>query len=91
MEHYERHCPPPERRFNCLIPPPTGYKVPIKWPRSRDEVWKENFYIWSATIFGPDESLWEGGMFGLRLTFGNNYPEKPHRVRFTSEIFHPNG
>nr|GEZ53133.1 probable methyltransferase PMT3 [Tanacetum cinerariifolium] len=30
MEHYERHCPLPERRFNCLIPPPTGYKVPIK-------------------------------------------------------------
>lgn len=27
MEHYERHCPPPERRFNCLIPPPHGYKV----------------------------------------------------------------
>ncbi|KAL3341021.1 hypothetical protein AABB24_025537 [Solanum stoloniferum] len=42
MEHYERHCPLPERRFNCLIPPPPGYKVPIKWPRSRDEVWKLN-------------------------------------------------
>ncbi|XP_060186986.1 probable methyltransferase PMT3 [Lycium barbarum] len=42
MEHYERHCPLPERRFNCLIPPPPGYKVPIKWPRSRDEVWKVN-------------------------------------------------
>ncbi|KAI3960125.1 hypothetical protein MKW98_016849 [Papaver atlanticum] len=42
MEHYERHCPLPERRFNCLIPPPPGYKVPIKWPRSRDEVWKPN-------------------------------------------------
>ncbi|CAM9000561.1 unnamed protein product [Rhodiola kirilowii] len=42
MEHYERHCPPPERRFNCLIPPPPGYKVPIKWPKSRDEVWKAN-------------------------------------------------
>eukprot|EP01018_Ginkgo_biloba_P025504 Gb_26012 [translate_table: standard] len=42
MEHYERHCPPPERRFNCLIPPPTGYKVPIRWPASRDEVWKVN-------------------------------------------------
>lgn len=27
MEHYERHCPPPERRYNCLIPPPVGYKV----------------------------------------------------------------
>ncbi|KAJ0860312.1 putative S-adenosyl-L-methionine-dependent methyltransferase [Helianthus annuus] len=27
MEHYERHCPLPERRFNCLIPPPNGDKV----------------------------------------------------------------
>ena len=27
MEHYEHHCPPPERRFNCLVPPPAGYKV----------------------------------------------------------------
>ncbi|KAH0876582.1 hypothetical protein HID58_063976 [Brassica napus] len=42
MEHYERHCPPPERKFNCLIPPPSGYKVPIKWPKSRDEVWQAN-------------------------------------------------
>ncbi|KAL6960518.1 uridine,cytidine kinase [Sarracenia purpurea var. burkii] len=42
MEHYERHCPSPERRYNCLIPPPTGYKIPIKWPASRDEVWKAN-------------------------------------------------
>ncbi|XP_022134004.1 probable methyltransferase PMT9 [Momordica charantia] len=42
MEHYERHCPPPERRYNCLIPPPTGYKIPIRWPNSRDEVWKAN-------------------------------------------------
>ncbi|PON41542.1 putative methyltransferase PMT [Parasponia andersonii] len=42
MEHYERHCPPPERQYNCLIPPPPGYKIPIKWPKSRDEVWKAN-------------------------------------------------
>ncbi|KAF6137206.1 hypothetical protein GIB67_030970 [Kingdonia uniflora] len=42
MEHYERHCPPPERRYNCLIPPPVGYKIPIRWPTSRDEVWKAN-------------------------------------------------
>ncbi|CAA0820152.1 Probable methyltransferase PMT9 [Striga hermonthica] len=42
MEHYERHCPPPERRYNCLIPPPIGYKIPIRWPTSRDQVWKAN-------------------------------------------------
>ncbi|BAS99204.1 probable methyltransferase PMT9 isoform X1 [Oryza sativa Japonica Group] len=42
MQHYERHCPPAHRRLNCLIPPPAGYRVPIRWPRSRDEVWKAN-------------------------------------------------
>ncbi|KAL2599125.1 hypothetical protein AAZV13_10G034700 [Glycine max] len=42
MEHYERHCPMPERRYNCLIPPPPGYKIPIKWPKSRDQVWRAN-------------------------------------------------
>ncbi|XP_076910745.1 putative methyltransferase PMT9 [Bidens hawaiensis] len=42
MEHYERHCPPATRRYNCLIPPPVGYKIPIRWPQSRDEVWKAN-------------------------------------------------
>ncbi|XP_020589065.1 probable methyltransferase PMT9 [Phalaenopsis equestris] len=42
MEHYERHCPPRNRRYNCLIPPPHGYRIPIRWPMSRDEVWKAN-------------------------------------------------
>ncbi|KAJ6794935.1 putative methyltransferase PMT9 isoform X1 [Iris pallida] len=42
MEHYERHCPSPDRRYNCLIPPPPGYKIPVRWPASRDEVWKAN-------------------------------------------------
>lgn len=34
---------------------------------------------------------YSGGAFSLRLTFGERYPEKPPRVRFTSEMFHPNG
>lgn len=25
-----------------------------------------------------------------RITFNENYPEKPPRIRFTTEIFHPN-
>ncbi|KAL9416999.1 hypothetical protein AB3S75_040067 [Citrus x aurantiifolia] len=35
----ERHCPPVFERKECLIPPPNGYKPPIKWPKSRDECW----------------------------------------------------
>ncbi|KAH9659006.1 putative methyltransferase PMT20 [Citrus sinensis] len=34
-------------RKECLIPPPDGYKPPIKWPKSRDECWYMNVpYDW---------------------------------------------
>ncbi|EFJ21402.1 hypothetical protein SELMODRAFT_151943 [Selaginella moellendorffii] len=42
MAFRERHCPPTSERFQCLVPPPDGYKVPIKWPKSRDECWYKN-------------------------------------------------
>ncbi|KVI12098.1 putative S-adenosyl-L-methionine-dependent methyltransferase [Cynara cardunculus var. scolymus] len=41
-EDLERHCPPLERRLFCLIPPPNDYKIPVRWPTSRDYVWRSN-------------------------------------------------
>ncbi|VFQ78029.1 unnamed protein product [Cuscuta campestris] len=41
-EELERHCPPLERRLFCLVPPPVDYKIPIRWPISRDYVWRSN-------------------------------------------------
>ncbi|KAF6167544.1 hypothetical protein GIB67_031745 [Kingdonia uniflora] len=41
-EELERHCPPPNFLLFCLVPPPTDYKLPIKWPISRDYVWRSN-------------------------------------------------
>ncbi|OAY46136.1 probable methyltransferase PMT11 [Manihot esculenta] len=41
-EKYERHCPGEGKGLNCLVPPPKGYRQPIPWPRSRDEVWYSN-------------------------------------------------
>ncbi|PPE01992.1 hypothetical protein GOBAR_DD00989 [Gossypium barbadense] len=43
----ERHCPPMLERKQCLVPPPDGYKPPIRWPKSRDECWYRNVpYNW---------------------------------------------
>ncbi|KAK8943292.1 putative methyltransferase PMT7 [Platanthera zijinensis] len=41
-EQLESHCPPLEERLFCLVPPPIDYKIPIKWPVSRDYVWRSN-------------------------------------------------
>ncbi|KAL6547701.1 putative methyltransferase PMT21 [Orobanche hederae] len=42
LSFLERHCPPLLERKECLIPPPDGYKLPIRWPKSRDECWYRN-------------------------------------------------
>ncbi|CAN1257365.1 Probable methyltransferase PMT11 [Linum perenne] len=41
-ERFERHCPAKGKGLNCLVPPPKGYRQPISWPQSRDEVWFSN-------------------------------------------------
>ncbi|CAA2991854.1 probable methyltransferase PMT11 [Olea europaea subsp. europaea] len=41
-EQFERHCPEKEKELDCLIPAPKGYRTPIRWPKSRDEVWFSN-------------------------------------------------
>ncbi|XAR62877.1 Sarcosine/dimethylglycine N-methyltransferase [Bertholletia excelsa] len=39
-EHRERHCP--DEAPSCLVPLPEGYKRPIKWPKSREQIWFSN-------------------------------------------------
>ena len=45
---------------------------------------------WTCLIFGPDDTIWEGGIFQLKMTFDENYPIRPPKVIFTTEMFHPN-
>ncbi|CAL0315117.1 unnamed protein product [Lupinus luteus] len=43
MNYYrERHCPPPEDTPLCLIPPPSGYKISVRWPESLYKIWHSN-------------------------------------------------
>jgi len=51
---------------------------------------ESNILKWSAVIFGPDDTPWEGGTFKLTLEFTEDYPNKPPKVVFVTKMFHPN-
>ena len=50
----------------------------------------DNIYNWTATIMGPTETVYEGGIFFLNIEFPENYPYKPPKIRFLTKIYHPN-
>jgi ubiquitin-protein ligase len=53
---------------------------------------RENeFMIWNAVIFGPEGTIWDGGIFRLSIEFSEDYPNKAPVVKFITKIFHPNG
>jgi len=41
-------------------------------------------------IIGPPDTLYEGGFFKARMSFPKDYPLMPPKLRFISEMWHPN-
>ncbi|XP_065573510.1 ubiquitin-conjugating enzyme E2 R2-like isoform X1 [Artemia franciscana] len=51
---------------------------------------EENMFEWDVAIFGPPDTLYQGGYFKVVVKFPADYPYSPPHVRFVTKLWHPN-
>ena len=50
----------------------------------------ENPYVWEFIIIGPEDTLYEGGIFIEIFTFPKSYPNQSPQIKFSQDMYHPN-
>lgn len=51
---------------------------------------EDNFLLWNFVMIGPPETFYEGGIFKGTIIFPKEYPNKPPKLKFSSNLHHPN-
>jgi len=62
--------------------PVEGFKVEL--------VNDSNLFEWQVYIAGPPGTDFEGGIFKALMNFPEDYPNSPPKMKFVSELWHPN-
>ena len=52
---------------------------------------EDDLFLWEALIQGPEGTPYEGGIFPAEIKFPKDYPLMPPVMKFTTDIWHPNG
>ena len=60
---------------------PPGFSIDVDTNNMR--------YI-KIALQGPEDSVYQGGIFNLEMYLGEEYPMVPPKVRFLTKIYHPN-
>jgi len=50
----------------------------------------DNLCEWEVAIFGPPDTLYQGGYFKAHIKFPPDYPYSPPSLRFLTKVWHPN-
>jgi len=51
---------------------------------------ENDMFKWEVLIVGPENTIYEGGVFSAILEFPQDYPNSPPKMSFTSKMWHPN-
>merc|ERR1712038_250514 len=51
---------------------------------------EDNIFEWEVALFGPPDTLYQGGYFKAHMKFPSDYPYSPPSVRFITKVWHPN-
>merc|ERR1719471_2122555 len=62
---------------------------PLEGIRSR-LVNEDNLFEWEVALFGPPDTLYQGGYFKAHMKFPTDYPYSPPSIRFVTKVWHPN-